>query len=347
MTPDTLGIDRTFRGVGRIKKATGSSNPAIRRKMSRMLTALYDDGRLDVLRAIRDGDVTLMEVLDAYTRKTLAALPMGATAKNLADAFAAWRDRLRVPDDYSDDHVRAMSSTITHLRAIKPHAMVADAPAVLEALRDTLGARAPRSYNLTRAHVLAFVRATMKRSHPLWMAVAAVEPRKVTPSKAKRPLSVPQMQNFFPAPDTDALDALAWTMATTGMHAKELWGAWDVRADRVHILGTKRKGRVRDVPLVRVPASPTMHPRTFANRLRERTGAQVAPYDLRRTYANWLEAAGIPRTRRRLYMGHGARDVTDLYEVHEVAAFLHDDADKLRALVGIDTHSTSRLTLAK
>jgi hypothetical protein len=42
-----------------------------------------------------------------------------------------------------------------------------------------------------------------------------------------------------------------------------------------------------------------------------------------------MEEAGVPRTRRRLYLGHGAKDVTDLYEVHDVTAFLAEDAARL------------------
>lgn len=113
----------------------------------------------------------------------------------------------------------------------------------------------------------------------------------------------------------DAVDAIAWSMATTGMGGGEYWGRWSVRSDRVHIEGTKRVGRVRDVPLALRPTVPRMHRRTFEDKVRERTN-ELTPYDLRRTYANWLEAAGIPRTRRRLYLGHGTGDVTDLYEAH-------------------------------
>jgi len=74
-----------------------------------------------------------------------------------------------------------------------------------------------------------------------------------------------------------------------------------------------------------------MHRRTFEDKLRERT-SEFTAYDLRRTYSNWLESAGVPRTRRRLYLGHGARDVTDFYESHEVTAFLREDAERLAAL---------------
>jgi integrase len=118
-------------------------------------------------------------------------------------------------------------------------------------------------------------------------------------------------------------------MASTGMGAAEYWGRWTAHTDRIHIEGTKRAGRVRDVPLVLTPARPSMHRRTFEDKVRERA-IDITPYDLRRTYANWLEAAGIPRTRRRLYRGHGAQDVGDLYEAHEVAAFLAEDAARLK-----------------
>lgn len=346
MTPDTLGIDRTFRGVGRIKKATGTANPAVRRKISKMLTALHDDGRLDILRAIRDGDVSMLEVYDAYQRKTLAALPVGGTARKLVDAFTKWRDELRSPDDYSAHHIRAMVSTITHLGSVRENAMVSDLPAVLESLRKTLGRRAPRSFNLTRSHAMAFVRKTLKRSHPLWLAVAAVEPCKVTAKKTRNPLSVEQMRNFFPSPLADPVDAVAWTMALTGMGPGEMWGKWYVTPTSVHIAGTKREGRVRDVPNVGVPYLPSMHPKTFSDKLSERTNGKVAPYDLRRTYATWLEGAGIPRTRRRLYMGHGARDVTDLYEAHQVQQFLREDGEKLAAFAGTAVPK-KRLEIAK
>lgn len=345
MTPDTLNIDRKFRGVGRIKRRTGTTVPAVRAKINRMLTALFEEGRLDVLRAIRDGKLSPLQVLDAYTRKSLDKLPTGDTAQSFDTAFGNWLDGLRVPDDYSDDHMRSLGASRKVLAKYK--GTVADLPATLERLRDTVGKTHPRTFNLARAAALAFVRSKYKRSHPLWLAVAAVEPRKVLPSRTRSPLSPEQMRGFFPRPESDDVDALAWTMATSGMHQKELWGRWNARADRIHIVGTKRGGRVRDVPLVLAPAVPRMHRRTFEDKLRERTGRAIVPYDLRRTYANWLESAGIPRTRRRLYMGHGEKDVTDMYEAHEVGSFLADDAVKLRAFVGLGEPTAPALRVVK
>ena len=79
---------------------------------------------------------------------------------------------------------------------------------------------------------------------------------------------------------------------------------------------------------------PTISYKAFRLALRKASDGQMTPYDLRRTYANWLEAAQVPRTRRRLYLGHGNSDVTDLYEWHQIEQFLAEDAAKLRAFLG-------------
>lgn len=347
MVPTTLMIDRRYRGVGRIKRASGTKVPAVKRKIERMLKTLHEDGRLDILRHIRDGQLSFLEVLDAFQRRRLDQLPVGDTIQPLAKTFEAWVDSLIVPVDYSADHVRTMRTTIRYLKDASANGVIADAPAILEKLRDSLGREHPRSFNLARSHVMAFFRVKFKRNHPLWLACSAVEPRKVPKTTKRTPLTPEQMRNWFPKPETDPLDAIAWGMATTGMHQKEYWGRWETKADRVEIFGTKREGRRRSVPLIMAPAVPVWRDRrTFEDKLRERTD-QFTPYDLRRTYANWMESSSIPRTRRKLYLGHGPEDVTDLYEQHEVAAYLAEDAAKLRAFVGLPVVSAPQLQAMK
>lgn len=326
---ETIVIDRRFRGVGRICLASGTTNPKIKAKYERMLAALYDDGRVDVLRSIRDRLVTFAEAYDAYRRGQLTELATGETAKKLAPAWDAWVKS-------ADGSVKHRSSFVTsgrYLDRADSKARIGDLPRLLRKLRETLGVKHPRSFNLLRSHVSAFIRDTLTKAHHLYTHVTAVQPRTVEKRRKGRPLSLDQMQNYFGFPATDEVGQIAWSMATTGMGQGELWGKWTVREGRIHIEGTKREGRVRDIPLVFAPVRPTMHRRTFENQFRDRVGRAFQPYDLRRTYANFLEMAGIPRTRRQLYMGHGAKDVTDLYEYHEVREFLASDAQKLGAIL--------------
>lgn len=125
-------------------------------------------------------------------------------------------------------------------------------------------------------------------------------------------------------------------MAVTGMGPKEYWGEWELQPDRIAIHGTKRAGRDRVVPRVGDVVRPKRGYQPFRVALAEASKSTVRPYDLRRSFATWLEASGIPRTRRRLYMGHGAKDVTDLYEHVQVAAYLEEDAGLLRRFLGRD-----------
>lgn len=327
----TLLIDRTFRGVGRICLASGTTNPAVRRKYERMLLALHDDGRVDILRAVRDRLLTFAEAYDSYRRDALGELATGDTAKPLRSAWEAWVKSC----DASDKHRGSLVVSGRYLHRADGKARVADLPRLLRKLRETLGVKHPRSFNLVRSAASAFIRDTLTRAHPIYAHITAVQVRTVKAKRKGRPLSPDQMRGWFPSPESDPVDAIAWGMATTGMGQSEYWGRWSVKADRIHIEGTKREGRVRDVPLVMLPAVPAMHHRTFENKVRERTARAIQPYDLRRTYAHWMEEVGISRSRRRLYMGHGEQSVTDLYEHHEVRRFLPEDAKKMREYLGL------------
>jgi hypothetical protein len=98
------------------------------------------------------------------------------------------------------------------------------------------------------------------------------------------------------------------------------------------------------VPRVLPIRRPERGYQVFRIALGEASGETVEPYDCRRGYATWLEAAGIPRTRWRLYLGHGATTVTDLYERHQVDAFLAEDAERLRLVLAPAMGSTQKKT---
>ncbi len=70
---------------------------------------------------------------------------------------------------------------------------------------------------------------------------------------------------------------------------------------------------------------------------------RITPQDFRRRHSNWVEAAVIPRTRRRLYRGHGPKDVSDVYEEPEVSAALAEDRDRLLAYLKRASASGARL----
>ena len=347
-------LDRRVRGIGRIKRASGTTRPAVFKKMNRAVTQLADQGRVDILRALRDGTITVREFYDAFQRGETATLPTAKAGRPLIASWTAWVAK----KDCGAAHKRSLAQSLRHLHA-NAETRIADIPDLLEAARDRLRAH-PQSFRLARAACQAFIKATLKRSHPLYADVSAVEPLKIRPKRVKHPLTPDEMRDlvkrlwkgpmddkFAVTLDDFAAAEIATTMAVTGMRVNEMWGKWTVETDRVRIHGTKTRGAERIVP--RVPgllSAPKLSYRAFREALAEASDGQMTPYDLRRTYATWLEAAGVPRTRRRLYLGHGNQDVTDIYEWHEVAKFLEEDAAKIRAFLGI-SHEISHGAILK
>lgn len=324
----TLIIDLRFRGVGRIKRVSGTNDGRVLARVKHCMKQLAADARLDILRAIRDHDLEPLAVYEAWKSGTLHKLPLGRTAGLLVPMMREWLERF----DCSPKHRQSIEYSIRAIEKERKSALVAELPQVVDALRVTMGSEHPRMWNLLKSHAQAFVRENFKRSSPLYTELTASEVLTVRAARKPRPLTTKEMQERFPKPSIDPVDAIAWGMATTGMLQHEYWGSWQVKRVSVHIAGTKRAGRVRDVPLVMRPPVPTMHRRTFENKLRERCPDMEAR-DLRNTYATWLEDAPIPRTRRRMYLGHGVKDVSDLYERREIEAFLAEDAEKLKAFI--------------
>jgi hypothetical protein len=89
------------------------------------------------------------------------------------------------------------------------------------------------------------------------------------------------------------------------------------------------------VPRVGLLVKPATGRLAFYRHLRLKSGDTVSPYDLRRSYAQWLDLARIPQFRQDYYMAHGPRDLNALYKrMREVSGYLREDAAALEALVG-------------
>lgn len=324
---ETIIIDVIVPGVGRIKRASGTTRKPIVARIKRMVRELTEDGRLDLLAAVRDSKMTWLELFNAYQRKELHLLPTAGDAQLLVPAWASWVNK----KECSDEHKRSIRKTIKYLDP-RSDALVNDVSALLEVFR-VKAAGKPQTFRLARSHCLAFVKAQLKRSHPLYLRVAEIEPMKPRPKKIKHPATVAELRAIGKKMVPFARDIL-WSLAVTGMRPNEYWGQWNLNASGgIAIQGTKTKGALRLVPYLSVVRLPPHSYTVFRKVLNKASDGQMSVYDLRRTYANWLEAAGIPRTRRRLYLGHGNSDVSDLYEWHDVQAFLSEDAAKLLAFI--------------
>ncbi len=102
----------------------------------------------------------------------------------------------------------------------------------------------------------------------------------------------------------------------------------------VRIGGTKTASAVRVIPLIHPISKPGLTYRQF-NRRMEKLESPARARMGRKCFARWMNESGVPRTRRRAYLGHAAReDVTDVHEGYSPTRYLAEDRKRLRAFIG-------------
>lgn len=194
---------------------------------------------------------------------------------------------------------------------------------------------------LIRSMVLAFLCDVVGKGRPLYTEVYSLR-RLKEPRKTDRKMTLADVRGAAEAVGPK-LAPVVWTLALTGMRPKELWTTpWEAMPDRVRIEGSKSGGSFRDVPLLGSISKSTVARVTFRRHFKAKL-PQWRVYDLRHAYAGLSEEAGVPRARRLLYMGRGAKDVQDLYEFREVSEYLAADAERI--LTHIQGHGGMRPTL--
>lgn len=95
----------------------------------------------------------------------------------------------------------------------------------------------------------------------------------------------------------------------------------------LRIQGSKNVSARRVVPLFVNPAALRARPVKYSSlhSVLLRTGAKQNIRDFRRTYAIWLEKAGIPESRARYYMGHQAESMTQHYRTRPMSRQMLDE----------------------
>lgn len=342
-------FDRVFDGIGRLRLASGADDAALFRQMDAMLTTLYAQGHHDTLRLLRDRKLKPVVVWNAFRTNRLDKLPTGDTISPLGDPPARRvRGQARRPGtegiwlwlegNLADE--RARSNAISLWRNLIAAGGVGepilnDLPAMLRTYRAVCRGRATAAtFNRTKAAVQAYLGDILGPSHQLYQLASDIKTMPESVHRRPRPLTPEQMRRLYQLVGREVGEC-CWGMAVTGMLPKEFWGSWEcVGTDHVHIEGTKRASRIRDVPFL-YPLAHTRLTRTkFEDDLAKATSHRTSPKDFRNTFSVWLVDAGIPANRRKHYRGHSPQSMADLYERVEIAHYLAEDAAKLRAHIG-------------
>lgn len=327
MSRGTRVIDRICGPLGRLRLASGTHNGEEFRQLNGMVGQLIHDREWDLLKLLHDRHVSLRQLYLARWRGE--RLPNAKNLRPLKDALEAW---LATYDGAESTKV-GYAGIIARFTARHPGAPLGTVAELLLSEKGPAQAGPRASWNLLRAVLLSFLGDTLGKRHELYMAVQDVPPLKVK-SREGNPQTVDQLRALVTALP-DQADNL-WGMALTGMRPGEWFaGRWEVLSDRVVVHGTKTDSAPRIVPRLYPLARPVGTYWRFVHTLHDLTKGVVEPHDLRRTFMVWAEDAGIPRTRRRQYLGHAVADVSELYERRrDLEPWLAADAEKLRTFVG-------------
>lgn len=322
----TLVLEWERKPVGRIYRATGLTASATNAKTIGRLKAacetLFDQGRLDVLEAVRDGLVHPMTLLEAQRREALSRLPTAEHLARLEPLMSAWANAT------PNEHTR--TNRLAVLRHLRRHAgaTVGDLPGIVKATMAAMAAT-PAQANRIREQAMAFIRDRFSLTHPLHLALQGLSALETRPVRRRIHLS--------PADWRESLDKLgparpAWFgLCLTGCNPKEFWGRWEIQGPGVYIHGTKARDRVRVVPLIAPIEHPTVSRDVLIWWLRK---AGLYPYAARHSFSRWLEDSGIDPWRVRAYMGHRPANQTEEYQRGDMVRYLVPDAARMRELLG-------------
>lgn len=324
----TRVLDRQFAGLGRIQVRSGTHDRAVYDQLNQMLTSLYQFRRLDILAPIRDGVVRPLDVFAAYRQRGAADMQLRHKATPLKQAVADWLETV----DLRPTTIAGYRGALNLMLEPANELTTVDAlPGLVAGYKER--ANGARVFNLARAAALSFARHTLGKRDEVYQAVRDdIQPRRYRP-KQTTGVSVERAREIADAAGP-IIGRMWWSMCVTGMRPSEyLSGDWEVEGTRVLIHGRKTGGAERVVPLVQPIVTPVFLYKKFREDLRT-VAPDVTPRTARKSYAAWMEQAQIPRTRRRRYLGHKRRDVTDIYEDFPVETFLETDRIALRKYLG-------------
>src|SRR5579859_32695 len=213
-------LKMTFRGIGRIERATGFSDAAMLPRLKEMLRVLYESGKADeLLRAVKRRRITLRQVWAVYRAGAWHRLPTAEHALPFGETFDAWRKKK--PSPVYRKAAQWSRAALERVRKPQTLGELREACLVFRAASDSAGQGA--MFNRSLAYVRAFLRDTITTDHALTQELERLTPLPETVKRAKRPQRPDEaaaVREALAATDPAAASAW-WTMCCTGMRSEE------------------------------------------------------------------------------------------------------------------------------
>lgn len=282
-------IDRRFKGVGRIALASGTTTKKRFRAYNAMLDELHEDGKLDILRAIRDRKISLQELYGAHRTGRIPYIASDLLLhEKLWPAIDEW-----LPGSAPTESTRKRYAV--SMKALRSYGPLGDDAKVSELARvdwRELRAEWPNSgadWNRMRGTVSRFLSMGLgDKHHPFRRKVVAAFP-KARESRGRVPEITPDLLWKIVEHSSEHVRPCWVALAVTGLRVRSEYLALEEHHLRpltreIEVPGTKTEGSA-DVVKVGERAWPWV------------TAAVPAPLRYKALRKHWnraCEAAGCP-----------------------------------------------------
>ncbi len=323
----SLRIDRVFLEVGRIALASGTANRAQFERYDDLLSELYGEGQLDVLKKIKSREITIREVYDAR-RKRRPITASASLRKNLWDAVESFCSRLQNSTAVKTRGRYAVSfNQLSRSNVLSAGAKVADLGRIdWEVLRDVWQG-GPSDWNHLRRAVSRFLTVILGDvHHPFRRETMKMIPlqHEVERVPDLRPEIFWELVKHTP----EHVQPCYVTLAATGMRVGEYLSCTDSNllplTKAIHVPGTKTDGSEAPVQvdadlwpwIERAIPSPVQYKwlrEHFKRAARDVGLPDLRLHDLRHCFAQWATDAGVPEAVVQVAMRHANPEMTRRY----------------------------------
>lgn len=331
-----LTIDLQMKGIGRIKRSAGTTDPTVRDDIKAMLRGFHRTGRWNLLEQVRDGQVSAMQLYSMHTAGTLKQTPTATVLLPFPDTAIKWVNAYTDIKPPSRHNYTVMYNVVAKYGTVS--AVVGDLPKMLETMRkDYLKLNKPAYFNATRNAIRSFVKNTEGQYSDLYLKVCQVKPLKPALDKKGKAHPIHKIWALKSVLKSTVFETL-WAMCMTGTGMNELQNGLTQQGDRILVHGTKMDAkdgrRRRYVPVTGedITRTPLMRSCMIRRHLKA-AELDIQIYDMRRSFALMCQEAGIPYNRVQLYMGHLPRNVTEAYLKADVDTFIKEDGERLQRYI--------------
>lgn len=313
-------FDRVFRGVGRITSSSGTRKRGEFQRRDGLLTKLYEQSRLDLLRALAERRLTIQDLVLADREERLGAVASDLLARrplwpSVEQLFPTGRYR-RSFDELRRSGVLTSTATIITLATVD-----------WMALERSWG-KSPADWNHLRRAVSRFLTLLLEdKWHPLRRKVMSKFPER---SEADREPDL-SVEDFIrtTALIHEGLRPVYWGLVITGLRIGEFCALTRLnlrpKSHSIEIVGRgSHKKKLRVLPVdprlwrwieAAVPVPVThWHVRNVWRKVRKLAGiGDIRIHDLRHCMAQWSTDQGADLSQIQAQLGHATIAMTARY----------------------------------